>query len=121
MQNQAKSIDFFFLFWYSINARSERSVFFARSTDYNRGGERYVESMQRMQQGPEFRQQREPQQPQDEENFQSERTESENRKRRKDWIRLRLRALPQERQSGTRLIEFRELESLPDRGGFLRF
>ena len=104
MQNQAKSIDFFFLFWYSINARSERSVFFARSTDYNRGGERYVESMQRMQQGPEFRQQREPQQPQDEKNVQSQRAEGKNRQRRQGRIRLRMRPLPEERQSRARLI-----------------
>lgn len=82
---------------------------------------KYVESVQCLQQGADFGKQRKPQQPQDEKNFQSECAESEDRERRKDRIRLRLRALPQERQSGTRLIEFRELESLPYRGGFLRF
>ena len=67
---------------------------------------KYVESVQCLQQGPDVGQQCEPQQPQDEKDFQSERAESEDRQGRKSRIRLRLRALPQERQSGTRLIEF---------------
>ena len=56
-----------------------------------------------MRQGAGFRQQREPQQPQDEENLQSQRAEGQARERRKGGIRLRLRPLPEKRQSGARV------------------